>query len=84
MTLIMPRGLPAGTPVLDTFYLSPDGGRLRARAEEQTEGRSVEVQNIEVDALTEDQISELRDRIEEEDGDRGDIDEQDHDRSDGA
>ena len=83
MTLIMPRGLPAGTPVLNIFYLSPDGGRLWARAEEQTGGGSVEVQNIEVDALTEDQISELQDLIEHGyGGDPGSCDEEDHSRRD--
>ena len=83
MTLIMPRGLPAGTAVLNTFYLSPDGGRLWARAEEQTGGGSVEVQNIEVDALTEDQISELQALIEDGyGGDPGSRDEEDHSRCD--
>jgi molecular chaperone DnaK len=83
MTLIMPRGLPAGTPVLNTFYLSPDGGRLWARAEEQTGGGSVEVQNIEVDALTEDQISELQDMIEDGYGrDPDSHDKEDHSRCD--
>jgi len=70
MSLQMPRGLPAGTGIDVTYYLSPDGGRLRTRAVEETEGRACEIQAIEVDALTEDQIDELRERLDDdEEGD---------------
>ena len=70
MSLQMPRGLPAGTGIDVTYYLSEDGGRLRARAVEETEGRDCEIQAIEVDALTEDEIDSLRERLDDsEEGD---------------
>ena len=72
MTLQMPRGLPAGTGIEVTYYLSEDGGRLRARAVEETEGRACEIHIIDLDALTEDEIDDLRERLDDDENDEND------------
>ena len=62
VTLNLPHGLPRGSLLTVRYSLSDDGGRLRVNATEKSSGRSIEDTVDTVNALTQIELDDLKQR----------------------